>query len=410
VRENEWKRTLALMVCVQVSVSASNSFSTPFLPLYLVQLGVHPAAATEYWAGTIFASGALTGAIFAPFLGGIGDRIGRKPMVLRSSLTVCLAMALMGLCTTPLQLLGVRVVTGAFTGFSTAAMALVAAQAPEGRLGYALGWLATGQTAGTLLGPLLGGLLADQLHDYRVVFFVAALATGILAGSAALLVREAPIPRTSTRRERVSIGAQLRDFSRHRRLIPVLLVIVMAQAATMAIQPVLPLFVAHLAGDAPWRATITGTVVAATGFAGLLSAPFLGRRSDRLGYRQVLLVSLTGAACFTLPQAFAFNVWLLLGLRFGLGLFIGGVLPSANALLARLSRPEERGQVYGFTSSANFLGRFAGPLLGALIGAHFGFGAVFLVIGSIMLVNIVWVSRRIEDMPVIAPGDTMTAQ
>lgn len=398
------------MVCVQVSVSASNSFSTPFLPLFLVQLGVHPTAAAEYWAGTIFASGALTGAIFAPFLGGIGDRIGRKPMVLRSSLTVCLAMALMGLCTTPLQLLGVRVVTGAFTGFSTAAMALVAAQAPEGRLGYALGWLATGQTAGTLFGPLLGGILADQLHDYRIVFFVAALFTGILAGGAALLVREAPAPRTSTPRERVTIGAQLRGFSRHRRLLPVLLVVVMAQASTMAIAPVLPLYVAQLAGDASWRGTLTGAVVAATGLAGLLSAPFLGRRGDRLGYRRVLLISLTGAACFTLPQAFAFSVWMLLGLRFGLGLFIGGVLPSANALMARLSRPEERGQVYGLTSSANFLGRFAGPLFGAVIGAHFGFGAVFLAIGAIMLVNIVWVWRRLENVAVIAPGDTVTAQ
>ena len=55
---------------------------------------------------------------------------------------------------------------GVFAGFSSTAMALVASQVPEGRLGYALGWLSTGQLVGSLIGPVIGGVLAD--HDRQL--------------------------------------------------------------------------------------------------------------------------------------------------------------------------------------------------------------------------------------------------
>ena len=50
--------------------------------------------------------------------------------------------------------------------------------------------------------------------------------------------------------------------------------------------------------------------------------------------------------------------------RFAVGLFIGGLLPAANALVGRLVSRAERGAVYGMTSSAMFLGNSLGPLLG----------------------------------------------
>jgi MFS transporter, DHA1 family, multidrug resistance protein len=378
------------MVCVQMTVTASNQIASPFLPLYLVQLGVRPLSVVEYWTGAILAVSALSGAIFSPIWGALGDRVGRKRMVLRSSFASCISMVLMGISTTPLEMFGARVIMGAFAGFSTAAMALVASQAPEGRLGYALGWLSTGQITGTLLGPLIGGILADRLHDYRAVFFISAIGTGVLASGCAMLVRERPESRRIAE-QTTNPWANIAALARRRDLAPMLLVIMLAQVCSIAIQPVLPLYVAHLVGDAPWRATATGAVVAATGVAGLLSTPFLGARADAFGYRNVLSFSLLGAACFTIPQAFALNVLTLFGLRCGVGLFLGGILPSANAIVGRSAKPEERGRVYGFTSSAQFLGRFSGPLVGAGLGAHFGFSAVCFAVGALMLLNYAWV-------------------
>jgi MFS transporter, DHA1 family, multidrug resistance protein len=72
-----------------------------------------------------------------------------------------------------------------------------------------------------------------------------------------------------------------------------------------------------------------------------------------------------GASLTTLPQAFADSYWIFTAQRFAVGLFIGGILPTANALVGRLVPRAERGTVYGITASAMFLGNSIGPLSGA---------------------------------------------
>ena len=139
------------------------------------------------------------------------------------------------------------------------------------------------------------------------------------------------------------------------------------------------------------------------GLADLIASPFLGKRSDRIGYRRVLLISLCGVAAFTIPQAFAHTIGAFIALRFGVGLFLGGVLPTANALIGRIFPIERRGQVYGIASSATFLGMFAGPLFGGLIAARFGFEAVFMSIACMALLNFAWVALGVRMAPAVAP-------
>src|SRR6185312_11514809 len=69
-----------------------------------------------------------------------------------------------------------------FAGFSSSAIALVASQVPEGRLGYSLGWLSTGQLVGSLVGPIVGGILADLTGSYRVPFYITAATIFVALG------------------------------------------------------------------------------------------------------------------------------------------------------------------------------------------------------------------------------------
>jgi DHA1 family multidrug resistance protein-like MFS transporter len=384
------------MVGVQATMSLAFSTSGPFLPLYVIELGVKPLPRVDVWAGAIASINFLMSAIFSPIWGGVADRTGRKAMVVRSCTAVCIFTGLMGLTQSVEQLFFVRAMMGVFSGFSAASTALVGTQVPEESLGFSLGWMATGQLIGSLLGPLVGGVLADHLHNYRLVFFFTSGFAFVATMACAFFVREtfAKAP-AGTGAKRPPIWIQLRELARHPRLAPMFVVVMLAQVSALGVQPVISLYVRSLVGNVGWLGTAAGAAFAVTGFADVIASPLLGKRSDRIGYRRVLLISLAGVCIFTLPQAFATSIWVFLALRFGVGAFLGGVLPTANALIGRMFPAEQRGQVYGLTSSATFLGMFIGPLLGGTIASRFGFPAVFLTFGTLTAINLAWVAARV---------------
>ncbi|HKM71772.1 MAG TPA: MFS transporter, partial [Stellaceae bacterium] len=112
------------------------------------------------------------------------------------------------------------------------------------------------------------------------------------------------------------------------------------------------------------------------------------------------------ATVTTLPQAFADNYWTFTAQRFAVGLFIGGILPTANALVGRLVPRAERGTVYGITASAMFLGNSMGPLTGGAVAAAFGLRWVFLVTAGVLLVNLLWVYYAVDDKQVPTQRNT----
>src|SRR5437762_2026408 len=180
-------------------------------------------------------------------------------------------------------------------------------------------------------------------------------------------------------------------------LLALFFVLLMAQFGVRTVQPIVTLYVKEMVGDLPNLATLAGIAFSITGLANIISAPFLGNRSDRIGYRRVLLVCLVGGTVTTLPQAFTDNYWIFTAERFAVGLFIGGLLPAANALVGRLVSRAERGAVYGMTSSAMFLGNSLGPLLGGAIAASFGLHWVFLMTAIVMAANLIWVYHRVPE-------------
>ncbi len=103
------------------------------------------------------------------------------------------------------------------------------------------------------------------------------------------------------------------------------------------------------------------------------------------------MISLFGAAVVSLPQAFVDRYWQFLALRFALGMFVGGILPTANALVGRLVASSHRGLAFGVTASATFLGSFLGPFTGGSVGAVFGIRWVFVITGALFLSNLLLV-------------------
>ena len=392
-----WLQTLWAMVGIQFVMTAAFSMLTPIMPLFLPVLGVESEAAIDIWAGILNGVTSLVAAFASPLWGQVADRHGRKLMLLRSSLAIGLFTALMGAAGDVWQFFACRALMGVFAGFSSAAIALVASQVPEDRLGYSLGWLSTGQLVGSLVGPIIGGILADMTGSYRVPFYVTSATIFVAMGLVWFAVKEefsrAGLGSGGRRGTLASLYALVTTPA----LLALFFVLLMAQFGVRTVQPIVTLYVKEMVGNLPNVATLAGIAFSITGLANVISAPFLGNRSDRIGYRRVLLICLAGGTVTTLPQAFTDNYWVFTAERFAVGLFIGGLLPAANALVGRLVSRAERGAVYGMTSSAMFLGNSLGPLLGGAIAASFGLHWVFLMTAIVMAANLVWVYRRVPE-------------
>ena len=384
------------MVGIQFIMTMSFSMLTPIMPLFLPELGVNTPSGIDIWSGILSGSTSFVAAFASPLWGRLADRRGRKLMLMRSSFAIAIFTALMGVALNVWQFFAFRALMGAFAGFSASAIALVASQVPERRLGYALGWLSTGQLIGSLVGPVMGGGLADLTGSYRIPFYCTSAMTLMALVLLWYGLHEHFTPPQGPRRERSTI-ASLKLLIGAAGLLPLFFVLLMAQFGVRTVQPVVTLFVQDMVGEQPNLATLSGIAFSITGVADLIASPFLGKRSDVIGYRRVLLISLLGATIATLPQAFVSSYWVFVVERFGVGLFIGGILPTANALVGRLVSRADRGTVYGMTASATFLGNSLGPLTGGAVAASIGLRWVFLVTAIMFLVNLVWVYMKVPE-------------
>jgi MFS transporter, DHA1 family, multidrug resistance protein len=394
--QSTWQWTLWTMVGIQFVMTMSFNMLTPIMPLFLPELGVTTPARVDLWSGILSGSTSFVAAFASPLWGRLADRHGRKLMLLRSSIAIGIFTALMGLASNVWEFFAFRALMGAFAGFSASAIALVASRAPERRLGFALGWLSTGQLIGSLVGPVIGGGLADLTRSYRIPFFC----TSAMTFLALLLLwrglHEHFVPPQGSRRHRSTLSS-LKLLTGSAGLMPLFFVLLMAQFGVRTVQPVVTLFVQQMVGNRPNLATLGGIAFSVTGVADLIASPFLGKRSDVIGYRRVLLICLCGATLTTLPQAFVGSYWMFLAERFGVGLFIGGILPTANALVGRLVARADRGTVYGMTASATFLGNSLGPLCGGAVAATAGLSWVFVVTAVMFSINLLWVYAKVPE-------------
>jgi DHA1 family multidrug resistance protein-like MFS transporter len=406
-----WNTTLYAVWAGQILALIGFSSRAAFLPFYVGELGVPDVAGQALWAGAINAAGAGVMAITAPIWGLMADRYGRKPMLLRGLFGGALTVALMGFAVAPWQLLALRMLEGGLTGTVAAATALVAASAPRKRLGYALGMVQTAVFAGASAGPLFGGFAYDRVGP-RATFELGAVMLFCGGIFVALFARErfAPVARHPLtngddgrwRRFRTS-GAFLFTAT----MLTVLASIFVVRMIAMSMQPIIPLFVQELTPDNPDVATLSGLVLGAAGFTSALAAAYLGRLGDRAGHRRVLAISLVAAGLLYLPMAIVRDPWQLAVLQALMGVAAGGLIPSANALVAHLSPLERRGAVFGLTAALSGAGGFVGPLLGAILATSLGFRSTFVAAGALLLAVaalVIWVQtgarrQRVESSP-----------
>ncbi|MDR3288967.1 MAG: MFS transporter [Peptococcaceae bacterium] len=383
-----WKRNLYVCWFGMFVCGVGISQIAPILPLYIKELGVTDTSRIAQLSGLAYGVTFFLGAVFAPIWGNEADRKGVKPIILRCSLGMSLAIGAMAFAPNVQVLIGLRALQGIINGFGNVCTMLIATQAAKEHAGWALGLLATASVSGQLLGPVIGGGLAD-FFDYRIAFLVMAALIFIAFLTSAVFIKEEHRPALRKRQS----WREAWSAAGSRRLIVILFATHFVILLTVySVQPMLTLYVSDLVGHSGRVALISGLVFSASGLATIMAAPYLGRVSDRVGARKVLLWSLLIAGLILIPHGLVRNVWELAGLRFLLGLTLGGLNPSINILLKQVTPDVLLGRVLGLSMSAGNMGIFIGSLSGGQITAAWGLNVVFIGGGALLLLNAVMIA------------------
>ena len=147
--------------------------------------------------------------------------------------------------------------------------------------------------------------------------------------------------------------------------------------------PVLPLYAEHFHATPLQIGWLTGI------YSGMqiLCTPLLGRLSDRVGRRPVLIVSLAGTALAFLVMGWASSLALLFAARIIDGA-TGGNISTAQAYIADVSTPENRSRSMGLIGAAFGLGFTFGPMIGGIL-SRISYGAPFYFAAALAAVNVV---------------------
>ncbi|WP_219418634.1 MFS transporter [Pseudonocardia nigra] len=376
------RRGFVVLWLGQFTAIAGLTVVVPLLPFYLAGLGV-PEHDVPWWTAVSLAAPAVTQMITAPLWGIVGDRYGRKAMVVRAHAGLALAVGLMALADGPEEFLGYRLLQGACGGVVGATATFASSLAPAQRRGRALGGLFGAVAAGSLVGPLAGSLLATG-YGYGALFGAIAALLALSSLSALVLLREpAGGPRAAGAPEAggPTLWAAAAELLRSLRSRHLLMAGVAGQAGVYAL---LVLF-------APRVAQVTGSVAAATVWVGILQAvtwaaslvggPWWGHRNDR--HRPELGFAMAAAGCglAVALQAVPVTAAGLLPLRVAQGFCFAALVPSVQHVISRLVAERARGAGLGIAQALLDLGQVLGPLLGALAAALLPAPAAFATVG-----------------------------
>lgn len=366
----------------------------PVLPVLVEEfLGGDTARAATVFGlfGTVWA---LMQFVFAPVLGSLSDRFGRRPVILLSCLGLGLDYVLMALAPTITWLFVGRVLSGVTSASFATAGAYIADVTPPERRAAGFGMIGAAFGVGFVLGPALGGVLGAV--DPRLPFWVAGALALLNAGYGYFVLPESlPVEqRKPFSWRRANPLGTLEMLRRHAGLLGLASVAVIYHLVHHVLPSVYVLYVGYRYG---WDPRQTGLTLAAVGVMSVIVQGGLVRPLvAKLGERRTLLIGLAaGIAGYLIFGLADRSSTFLMGVPiFGLmGLFN----PSLQGLMTRRVAPSEQGQLQGINGSFMGLTGIVGPglftsvfalAIGRGAGAHLP-GAPFVLAAS--LLGVAWV-------------------
>ncbi|MDQ3019599.1 MAG: MFS transporter [Bacteroidota bacterium] len=388
-----WRKNLYSIWVAQFVAMVGMSMVIPFLPFYIRELGVTNQKELEYWSGIVFSGPFILSFLLTPIWGVLGDKFGKKSMVLRAIFGLAISQLLIGFSANVEQLFIFRMVQGAISGFIAASLALVTSTTPREKSGYAIGILQTSISSGTVIGPFIGGFIAD-LTSYRTVFFIT---SGLCFVSGILVLINVSEPARTAVKKVYSVFENYKYVFTNSKILIAMMSITFIQISITIAQPVFALFVESITKGTEYISTLTGAIFGTLGIFSVVSSPWWGKRNDTKSFKKNIIIAITGAGIAYCLHTFITNPYLLFPVRAFLGLCIGGIIPVLYAYINKYISDERKGGVMGIASSFTLFGNLIGPLLCTVLLFEIQIRYIFLIAGIMLFLNALIIFYNVKE-------------
>lgn len=369
------KRALPFLLITILIDAVGIGIIVPVLPSLITEVTELELSDAALWGGALIFIYALMSFLFAPVLGNLSDRFGRRPVLIIGLTVLGIDYVIMALAPNIWWLLVGRTMSGIAAATFTTANAYIADVTSPNDRAKSYGLLGAAWGTGFMLGPVLGGLVADFADSARAPFYLAAILAFANAAYGFLLLPESlpPEKRRAFDIKRANTIGAVRMVAKHPGLLGLLIAMVFYQIGHDANPSVWAFYTMYKFG---WDAGDVGWSLGFVGVCLIFSMGWLtGVAVPRLGEKRAIIIGFTCAGIGFLGYALATQSWMM----YVATIFFAMVGIGSSALRSVLSKQvseTEQGELQGAITSVMGLTAIFTPLvMTGLFSAFTGDGA-----------------------------------
>ncbi len=362
----------------------------PVIPKLIKELINADISEAAKYGGWLAFAYAFTQFIFAPIVGGLSDKYGRRPIILISLFGFAIDYLFLSIAPTILWLFVGRIFAG-ITGasFTTASAYIADISSPENRAKN-FGMIGAAFGLGFVIGPVIGGLLGQ--YGSRVPFIAAGVLCLLNFLYGFFILPESL--KVENRRDfdwkRANPIGAFKSLKRYPSLIKLVLVLFLVYVASKAVEGNWSFFTIYKFG---WNEKMVGISLGVVGIlVSIVQGGLIRVINPKLGQNKSIYLGLSLYTIGMFLFAFASQSWMMFAIL--IPYCLGGIAgPAVQAMISSNVKPNEQGEISGTLTSIMSVAAIIGPPLMTSVfyyfthkDAPFQFaGAPFFLGGILML-------------------------
>lgn len=370
------------------AIFSSTMSKSPILPLFAESI-----IASEFelqFIGYIIAASTIPGILVSVIAGRLSDVYGREKLLLISTIIFASAPFFYLFAINIWILMVIRF----YHGFSTAIFvpvvsAVIAESYPE-KKGKYISSFSSITHVGRFLAPITGGAILYITSYYYYGVYLGCMCSGIIALILTLFLYRTRHHHSENVQATNKSSLAIKEFLKGIKEVlshKVILTTSIVQASQYFAYGIIEAYVILYVDSLNFDAWIIGIIPAILTLMLVIFKPLMGSFSDKVGRRLIILIGLIlgGSISLLIPFTTNYFYFILILCSFGIGMAM--VVSSTAAYVSDLSKRKDYGTAIGVLSTIMDIGQTIGPILSGYVLIAFSFGAVFSMVGVVLLIS-----------------------